>query len=109
MDESIKKENLWWKYFSDKTRSLNEVPTVCKKIISADIKGKSWCKVIRNKRAGGYCILIKSIFLIKSRPNFKTSNTSLWMGHSRKNPNRGGWGYGISRDIKDVACGSSRV
>ena len=30
------------------------------------------------------------------------------MGYSRKNPNREGWGYGISRGIKEIACGISR-
>ena len=32
------------------------------------------------------------------------------MGYSsRKNPNReGGWGYGFSRGIKEIACGISR-
>ena len=30
------------------------------------------------------------------------------MGYSRKNPKQGGWGYGISWGIKEIACGISR-
>ena len=29
------------------------------------------------------------------------------LGNSRKNPNREGWGYGISRGIKKIASGIS--
>ena len=30
------------------------------------------------------------------------------MAYFRKSPNRGGWGYGISRGIKEIACGISK-
>ena len=30
------------------------------------------------------------------------------MGYSRENPDRRGWGHGVSRGIEETACGNSR-
>ena len=41
----------------------------------------------------------------KKEPDVKYKNQ---LSYSRKNPNRGSWGYGISRGIKEIVRGISR-
>ena len=39
---------------------------------------------------------------------FGRGTTSPEWAIPKQKPNRGGWGYGISRGIKEIACGISK-